>query len=100
MKLLTKSIESKIPKLHETEEKQASEIRVYAKYFHPRSNWNWYATEYDAQTKTFFGFVDGDDKELGYFSLTEMEEVRVWGLGTERDLYWNDKTTLEEVMKG
>jgi len=26
--------------------------------------------------------------------------VRVWGLGTERDLYWNDKTTLEEVMKG
>ena len=100
MKLLTKSIESKIPKLYANEEKQESEIRVYAKYFHVRSNWSWYATEYDAETKTFFGFVDGLDKELGYFSLTEMEEVTVYGLGTERDLYWNDKTTLEEVMQG
>ena len=45
----------------------------------------------------FFGLVDGHDKELGYFNLNELEEVRgPMGLPIERDLYWRTKT-LQEI---
>ena len=95
MKLMTKEIEAKIPSLYSTDGKKQQ--RVYAKYFHPYSNWTWYATEYDAEEGLFFGLVEGDEKELGYFTLAELESVKIKGLGIERDMYWNDKTTIEEV---
>jgi hypothetical protein len=45
----------------------------------------------------FFGLVDGHEKELGYFLLSELEEVRgPMGLPIERDLYFKPKT-LEEI---
>ena len=45
----------------------------------------------------FFGLVQGHFKELGYFSLKELEEVTgPMGLPIERDLYWQPKT-LEEI---
>jgi hypothetical protein len=41
--------------------------------------------------------VDGHCRELGYFVLSELEEVRgPMGLPIERDLYWKPKT-LEEI---
>ena len=97
MKLMTKAIENKIPALYETEGK--NEHRVYAKYFHPFSNWTWYAVEYDPKQKLFFGLVDGHEMETGYFTLAELESLKIGGLGVERDLYWNDKTTMEEIKR-
>jgi len=97
MKLMTKEIEEKIPALYSTEEAPFSP-RVYVKFFHPLSNWTWYATEYDPATGDFFGFVDGDDRSLGGFNLKELESVSVRGLGIERDLHWDDTKTLAEVM--
>lgn len=97
MKLMTKEIEGKIPALYSTEEAPFSP-RVYVKFFHPLSNWTWYATEYDPATGDFFGLVDGDYKELGGFNLKELESVSVMGLGIERDLHWDDTKTLAEVM--
>ena len=45
----------------------------------------------------FFGLVDGHVKELGYFSLAELESVNgPLGLPIERDLRWQPKT-LEEI---
>ncbi len=45
----------------------------------------------------FFGLVEGHEKELGYFLLSELEGVRgPMGLPIERDLYWQPKT-LEEI---
>ena len=35
--------------------------------------------------------VDGFEQELGYFSLTELDEVRLKGLGIERDMYWEPR---------
>ena len=96
MKLMTKAIENKIPALYETEE--AETHRVYAKFFHPFSNWTWYAVEYDPTQKLFFGLIDGHDKELGYFTLAELESIKIGGLGIERDMQWNDKTTTEEII--
>lgn len=86
MKLLTKEILSKLPKLYACEEQ--ADPMIWCKFFTPDSNWTWYAIEFDG-TDTFYGLVDGSEKELGYFSLKELESVRgALGLPIERDLYF------------
>jgi hypothetical protein len=86
MKLLTKEKISKLPKLYEQEDKGLNAI-AYVKFFTPWSNWTWYATEYS--DGMFFGLVDGLVKELGYFSLEELESIKgPFGLRIERDLYF------------
>jgi hypothetical protein len=41
----------------------------------------------------------GQETELGYFSLNEMEEVRgLWGLPIERDMYFKP-VPLSKVRK-
>jgi hypothetical protein len=68
---------------------------VIAKFFNPTGAGTWYATEYDPETKMFFGYVSifGDENdEWGYFSLTELESLKgPFGLGIERDLYFTQK---------
>lgn len=96
MKLLTKEILKTLPALYSNENNPDPMVRV--KFFHPMSNWTWYATEYDGKD-TFFGLVDGHEKELGYFSLSELQSVKVRGLGVERDMYFTPKP-LSEIMKG
>ena len=87
MKLLTKEIEERFKKIGSQENIEDPQIIV--KFFDPTGSWTWYATEYDQDTKTFFGLVDGHDKELGYFSLEELESVKgSFGLGIERDRYF------------
>lgn len=40
-------------------------------------------------TFLFFGYVIGLEAELGYFSLSELEQIRgALGLPVERDLYF------------
>ena len=59
------------------------------------ANWIWYATEFDGMD-TFFGLVHGLEKELGYFSLSDLKAVRgPFGLPIERDLYWKPQTLRE-----
>ena len=99
MKLMTKAILDNIPALYSQDGKPPEEVKIHAKFFHPSRDWTWYATEYDPKTRTFFGFIDGLDQELGYFSLDELESVKVGGLGIERDLYFGDKKTLADVDK-
>ena len=51
--------------------------------------WTWYAIEYDG-ADLFYGFVDGDEPELGYFRLSELVANRgKWGLPIERDRYFD-----------
>jgi hypothetical protein len=95
MKLLTKELLKKIPPLYAQDGKGGKSI-AYAKYFCPSNSWTWLACEYDGED-TFFGLVDGHVKELGYFSLAEIEEVTgPMGLPIERDLYFKP-TTLQEI---
>ena len=95
MKLLTKEITKKLPALYSSE-KSKDPVAV-VKFFTPDSSWTWYASEYDPETRTFFGLVDGHEKELGYFSLDELESVRgPLGLPIERDRYW-EPTPLSEL---
>jgi len=95
MKLLTAELRKQLPKLYAQENKP--EIVIYAKFFHPCSNWAWYVAEgepvLDENGKEvdfiFFGLVDGFEKEWGQFALSELESVRdKFGLGIERDLYF------------
>lgn len=96
MQLLTAEIKTKLPKLY-TQEEKGLEALAMVKFFTPDSNWTWYATEFDGKD-TFFGLVDGFEKELGYFSLSELQSARgQLGLPIERDLYFKPRT-LKELM--
>ena len=89
MKLLTKAIRKALPKLY-SGEKLGKDAIAQVHYFHPLSGWNWYASEFDGED-LFWGLVKGFENELGYFSLKEMEGIRVGGLPMERDLHWTPK---------
>lgn len=89
MKLLTKELINKFNKIGSQE--ALDDPIIVAKFFHPFSNYTWYATEYDVENKMFFGMVHGHDKELGYFSFDELNSLKVGGLPVERDLYFTNK---------
>ena len=95
MKLLTKELRRKLPPLYSQDGKGGKAI-ARVKFFSPSGSWTWYGVEFDGEDR-FFGLVDGHFKELGYFSLSELESVNgPMGLPIERDLYWKPKT-LEEI---
>lgn len=83
MTLLPDELAAELPALGATEHEADPLVRV--KFFALASSWTWYVIEYDPQQRLFFGLVDGFEKELGYFSLTELESL---GWRVERDLYF------------
>ncbi len=97
-KLMTKELGDTIPPLYANENvKDYDTVLAPAKLFSPYSNWTWYITEWNAETGLCFGLVEGFETELGYFDLTELAEVTVFGSvpAVERDLYWKPKTLGE-----
>lgn len=85
-KLMPNEIRSKLPKLYSQEE--VKDPTAYLKLFSPYSNAVWYVTEFDGQD-TMFGWADlgHGGGELGYISLSELEEANRRGLPlVERDL--------------
>ena len=104
MKLLTKEILNKTPDLLDNDGLETHKVKVTAKFFDPTGSFTWYLTEIDKSDKnTCFGFVTSEwlpEGELGYFTISELEEVKgQLGLAIERDKLWDNKTTLEEVMQ-
>lgn len=92
--LMTDKIREKLPKLY-ANEKLGMEALAQIKYFTPDSNWTWYASEFDGQDM-FFGLVIGFEIELGYFSLSELQEaLGPMGLKIERDLHFEPKSLRE-----
>lgn len=62
MKLLTRAIESKIPKLYSTEEIPTQDKTIVCKFFAIGSNWAWYVVEGERQENgdyLFYGLTDG-----------------------------------------
>ena len=83
MQLLTTQLLKDLPMLGATEIDKDPLVR--AKIFYPNFSWTWYAIEYDGED-LFYGYVDGDFPELGYFSLAELQQNRgKLGLPIERD---------------
>jgi len=96
VKLLTAEIKKQLPALYSQENKGKEAIAI-VKFFSPVGSWTWYATEFDGEDR-FFGLVDGFEKELGYFSLSELESVNLpFGLKIERDVHWRP-TALKDLM--
>jgi hypothetical protein len=99
MMLLTKEIEKKLPKLYTNDGKPAAQVPIVVKFFTPDSNWSWFITEGEQQEDgdwLFFGMVHGFEKELGYFSLNEIKQVRGrLGIPVKRDMYYGTHTLAD-----
>ena len=66
MKLMTKELLRKLPPLYATENDPDPLVQV--KFFCTGLDWAWYGIEFDGEN-LFFGLVDGEVQELGYFGL-------------------------------
>ncbi len=92
MKLLTKEIIKKLPKLYATEDIDLLEKVVICKFFNPCGVGTWYAIEGQEVDGDFifFGLVDLHEKEFGYFSLNELQAIKLpFGLSIERDIHFS-----------
>ena len=97
MKLLTKELIKKLPALYANDE--VKDPMVVAKFFALGSAWTWFAMEFDG-VDTFFGMVHGFEKELGYFSLKELQSLKltIGGIdipAVERDINWTPRRLSE-----
>ncbi len=101
MQLLTSELLKRFAKVERQE--KVHDPLVIAKFFNPAGAGTWYATEYDPETKEFFGYVSliGDwNDEWGSFALAELENYRgKFGVGIERDLYFEEKRISEVELK-
>ncbi len=100
--LMTQKLAETIPAIYANEKvADYDTVIAHAKLFSPYSNWTWFITEMDGETGQCFGLVDGFEKEIGYFDLTELAETTVFVdvPAVERDLYWQPKT-LGEIKRG
>lgn len=97
MQLMTKALEKRFAEVG-SQENDSNPI-VIAKYFNPAGIGTWYATEYNADTNTIYGYavLYGDhNDEWGYTSLDELAEYKgQWGMGIERDLYCGEQRISE-----
>jgi hypothetical protein len=100
MKLLTQAIRKSLPAIGTTDG-MGDNAPVKLKLFTPDSNWTWYITEFDEEDALFFGLVCGHEKELGYFSLSELESISgPMGLAIERDRHFGPCTIGEARRLG
>lgn len=107
--LLPEGIRAQLPPLY-SQEQLGLEALAQVKFFTPDAQWSWFASEgspvdedgyYDTDKAKvdylFFGLVAGFEVELGYFSLSELQEVRgPMGLPIERDRHF-EPTTLQKL---
>lgn len=73
--LLDVDLQNSLPKLYEQDKSEMKTL--YAKFYHPIYNWEWYPMEYSPLQRLFFGLVGSVDLEYGYFTLDELESISV-----------------------
>ena len=84
MKLLTKAIINKATRQYP---KGADmEQMVVAKFFNPFGRGTWYLMNMDGDY--CWGIVDGNAVEVGSFSMNELKQIKIMGLGIERDRHF------------
>ena len=106
MKLMTKELEDRFKKYPlYSQDGLGGDSKVIAKFFNPVGSGTWLAIEGSKQENgdyMFFGYCmlgDPEMAEMGYFSLNEIENIKLpFGLGIERDLYFGEKY-LDEALK-
>ena len=101
MELLTKKIEAQFESQGYTGEREGHEIKIIVHWFNPVGAGDWYAYEREDED-CFWCFTNLNDpinSECGLISMTEMKSIKFFGgaLGIERDLHWDQDTTLEQI---
>ena len=89
-------LKAQIPKLYAQENDK--DATVYMKLFTPWTSWTWFITEGEDQNGDYlmFGYVIGQEREWGYFSLNELSSVTgPFGLKIERDIHFSPKKKSE-----
>ena len=90
MKLITKKIEIQLAKypLYSQDNKGENAVAI-CKFFLQGYTWYVLEAQKNGNDYEFFGIVDGQYKEYGYFTLSQLQSLRGrWGLGVERDMYF------------
>ena len=76
---------------------------LQARFFHAVYQWDWCPIEFDPDTLTFWGFVNGNGPEFGYFPLEHLENDFVCPAGIltpERDLTFQPtRFTVEQFCR-
>lgn len=102
MMLLTKEIKEKLPKIGSQDGKDPATVKIVVKFFSPWTGWTWWAyegEEVEGGDWEFFGLVQGFEKELGSFMLSELEEAKRGSLPlVERDRFFGYERTLAEAL--
>jgi len=96
MKLLTKAIEKKLEKYPlYSQDGKGDNANIICKFFNPMGSGTWYVLEGEKQENgdwLFYGLIDLYEREYGYFSLSELESVRLpFGMGIERDMCYTNR---------
>ena len=107
MKLWTKESEEKAKKYPlRSQESKGKKAKVLVKYFNPYGAGTWLATEAEKQEDgnwLFFGYCHIFCWEWGYFTLSELEKVKINIFGCElpleRDLYLDSGATVADCMR-
>jgi len=84
MQLLPQGIAATLPPLYATEKTPVEQKVLYVRFFDPFTSWAWFACEYDPKERLFFGYVVGQEKEWGEFSLDELESLKMLDGTTSR----------------
>lgn len=91
--LLDEELKNTLPRLYEQDK---SEVKIlHARFYHPIYNWEWYAMEYSPLQKLFFGLVEGEFLEYGYFTLDELDRI-----GAIRDYHFKARVLKHGVNYG
>ena len=86
--LLPQFIQKRLPSLDSTQDKSIADLTAQVKYFYPDFGWTWYGVAWDGED-LMWGLVDGFEKELGYWRMTELMGNRgKLGLEIERDYHF------------
>lgn len=89
MKLLTAEIKKRIEKYPlYSQDGKGKEAQCVAKFFFPAGAWTWYILEGDIDNDYYYGVVINGhgEGEYAYISINELQNLRVRGLGVERDI--------------
>ena len=98
MILLTKKIREKLIKNHQ-EQDGTKTFKAEVKLFNPCGIGTWYFSELNPDTNVAFGLCELHEKELGYVSIDELEEIELpFFLKIERDLYYQP-THFSDLMQ-
>jgi len=88
MQLMTPELEKQFTDIGM--QRQTGNPMILTTYYHPSNPTEiYYASEYNAETETFYGYKDSMRKagEWGYFTLSDLKNNKIQEVGMERDIF-------------